>query len=254
MIKAALALGLLATIALVAVAVLPGDGASQASAGNGGMEAMSIDADPTGNTATTLGERNDCVEAEAGSDVVVDVTALNIPASNPMIGFAFNLNYDPDNVSVTAVDNEMLLTSAADSNLFDATEPVPDSDGVFNVGPVDTGPQTSAESGSGVLSRITLSVDPGAPAGAQLLTLNDLGHVDTQNVGHAPQSVFNAQIAVGVDCESLPPPPTPTPPPAFVNGDIDCDGDVDAVDALQVLRHVAGLGANQMQPCPPVGG
>ncbi len=30
--------------------------------------------------------------------------------------------------------------------------------------------------------------------------------------------------------------PTPTPTPAFEKGDVDCDGDFDAVDALNVLR------------------
>lgn len=36
-------------------------------------------------------------------------------------------------------------------------------------------------------------------------------------------------------------PPSPTPTPLDTLGDVDCDGDVDAVDALQVLRRVAGL-------------
>lgn len=35
--------------------------------------------------------------------------------------------------------------------------------------------------------------------------------------------------------------------------DIDCDGDVDSVDALQILRHIAGLGTNQQQPCRAIG-
>jgi hypothetical protein len=36
-------------------------------------------------------------------------------------------------------------------------------------------------------------------------------------------------------------------------GDTDCDGDVDAVDALQILRDLAGLPTNQNDPCPEVG-
>lgn len=36
-------------------------------------------------------------------------------------------------------------------------------------------------------------------------------------------------------------------------GDLDCDGDVDAVDALQALRYLAGFGANQAPGCPSVG-
>lgn len=40
---------------------------------------------------------------------------------------------------------------------------------------------------------------------------------------------------------------------AIVYGDADCDGDVDAVDALQILRFVAGLQPNQQPGCPPIG-
>jgi hypothetical protein len=36
-------------------------------------------------------------------------------------------------------------------------------------------------------------------------------------------------------------------------GDVDCDEDSDAVDALQILRHVAGLPVNQDQGCPAIG-
>ena len=35
-------------------------------------------------------------------------------------------------------------------------------------------------------------------------------------------------------------------------GDVDCDGDLDAVDALQILRHVAGLEPNQQPDCPGI--
>jgi len=36
-------------------------------------------------------------------------------------------------------------------------------------------------------------------------------------------------------------------------GDHDCDDDVDAVDSLQELRHVAGLPVNQADDCPEIG-
>jgi hypothetical protein len=36
-------------------------------------------------------------------------------------------------------------------------------------------------------------------------------------------------------------------------GDIDCDGDVDPVDGLKMLRHDAQLDVQQTQPCPEDG-
>jgi hypothetical protein len=35
--------------------------------------------------------------------------------------------------------------------------------------------------------------------------------------------------------------------------DVDCDGDRDVVDALKILRWVAGMEYSQVQPCPAIG-
>lgn len=35
-------------------------------------------------------------------------------------------------------------------------------------------------------------------------------------------------------------------------GDVDCNGIVNSVDALKVLRFVAGLSVNQTEPCPDI--
>ena len=51
---------------------------------------------------------------------------------------------------------------------------------------------------------------------------------------------------------------TPTPTPIPVDdlrwGDLDCDEDVDAVDALKGLQHVAGIKFTQKAGCPKLGG
>lgn len=39
----------------------------------------------------------------------------------------------------------------------------------------------------------------------------------------------------------------------FAAGDVDCDGDVDAVDALRILRHVAALPNDLPLGCPEIG-
>ena len=40
---------------------------------------------------------------------------------------------------------------------------------------------------------------------------------------------------------------------ALIVGDVDCDGDVDSVDGLKILQHVAGKVVNQSEPCPDIG-
>ena len=38
-----------------------------------------------------------------------------------------------------------------------------------------------------------------------------------------------------------------------IQGDVDCDDDVDSVDSLKILRFVAGLPFGQTEPCPDIG-
>lgn len=57
--------------------------------------------------------------------------------------------------------------------------------------------------------------------------------------------------------DSSTPTPTPTPtsgPVELVQGDVDCDGDADAVDALKELQDIAALPYGQAQGCPEIGG
>jgi hypothetical protein len=54
------------------------------------------------------------------------------------------------------------------------------------------------------------------------------------------------------------PTPTPTASPTatssgLIQGDVDCDGDVNSVDALKELRYVALLEYSQNDPCPGIG-
>ena len=53
--------------------------------------------------------------------------------------------------------------------------------------------------------------------------------------------------------ETPAPTPTTTPGMKVAQGDVDCDGDEDSVDALKVLRYVASLGMVQTEPCDDIG-
>src|SRR5574342_616053 len=96
------AMGSLTFIALAAFVLIFATGTNAAGTN---PDAMSIDMDITGNTATALGTRESCArinenntmdaDETAVDTLTVDVTAVNIPASNPAIGFAYELNF-PD--------------------------------------------------------------------------------------------------------------------------------------------------------------
>lgn len=68
-----------------------------------------------------------------------------------------------------------------------------------------------------------------------------------------PEGTVTFDVLINEPPEPTPTPaPTPAPPPDLW-GDIDCDGDVDSVDALGGLRYVAGFFVNQTGPCSDVG-
>jgi len=96
---------------LSAVILLPTASAS------GSMELMSVDIDPAGNTVTTLGAHDECVEICA-KPVTIDITALNIPEATGMVTFSDALNYDAANLSVTAADHNFLAASGGGSSLL----------------------------------------------------------------------------------------------------------------------------------------
>ncbi len=253
--------------AAAVLAVLAGIISSQA-AGND-ADSFAVDVDTAGNTATALGTRDFCKQVAAGESVIIDVTATNVPEATKMIGFTFTMTYDPAVITVSAEDQNFLLASLPGSSLYAGlSDAVPDTDGAFNATGVDGGPiPASSETGSGVLERLTLDISASAAAGEYPLTLvpANTAHVDENNLGHNPDAIYNGVLAVGMACTPTPTPtpsptpcstncPTPTPtPPAHAQGDVDCNGNVNSVDSLKILRHVAQLSVAQTEPCDNIG-
>ena len=239
--KAALVLGSLAGL-LIAVAFLArGDSVTRADVG--GMTAMSLDMDTTGNTATSVGAIDVCVHAIAGDAVTVDVTAQGIPPTTAMIAFAATISYDKNSLSVTANNVSMMLNANSGSQIFDTSDAVPDTDGTFNFGAIDTGSGTG-ESGDGVLARTTITVSNSAVSGYLYnVNLSNGAHIDSNNMAYAPNAINGARIAVG----------SATCTDTFKKGDVDCNNLINSADALKVLRFAAGLSVNQAEPCTDVG-
>jgi len=193
-----------------ALAQRAGDAA--ASPATGGMDAMNIDMDPTGNTATSLGtvqvcgqiNENDTLDADEDSVDALnfDVTAVNIPASNPMFAWVYTLDFPDTAVVVASEDQNFMLNASAGSALFAGlSDPLPDAASPWNATAVDGGPLPgSAETGSGVLNRVTIQTFPGSVSGVYPLTLTGNAHVDTNGVGRFPDVTNNARVAVNTPC------------------------------------------------------
>jgi len=66
------------------------------------------------------------------------------------------------------------------------------------------------------------------------------GFIDVEKPGTDCSNIVEYVAAVGTA-------------PANIQGDVDCSGGVDAVDALKVLRKVVGLPVTQNEPCRDIG-
>ncbi len=239
------------TLAALACYLVAGD---RARAAGMNPDAFSIDMDPAGapaNTATSLGSRQTCAginannildaDEDATADTLaVDVTVTNIPAFAPMIAFNYVLNYNETALSVQTADHNFLLQANGAAQLFDASEPLPDNDnnGIWQASVLDV--NIIPETGSGVLTRLTISSDASAVQGVYLLTVTDAVILDPASAANQPDAINNAAIAVNQPCPTL-------------IGDVDCNGSVSAVDALKVLRYVVGLSVAQESGCPLIG-
>jgi hypothetical protein len=218
-------------------------------AGGNGADSFAVDLNTAGNTATGLGAHDECRQVNAGDTVQVDVTAKNIPGGvNAMQAVTFKLTYAPAVISIVGKATNGLLSTAAGYTELDLSEPVPDTNGEYQADVADLG--AAGVSGSGYLMRLSVAIAPGAASGAYALTLFEAQHGDLNN-DYWDAPTIDARLAVGVTCESLPTPSTT--PRSLKQGDVDCNGGVNSVDSLKILRHVASLSVAQTEPCDDIG-
>ncbi len=180
-------------------------------------DAIHIDADPSGNTATSLGDIDACREVAVGEQFDIDLTIENVSS---LAAFSLTLTYEEGSLEVADEDVDLFLGSAPTSDVSDNSDSLPDSDGVYELRALDFSPDPdAAESGSGVLARITLEA---ASQGVFTLSINvpgispTLTDVDGNALEPADEfavwlgEVSDAQIAVDEECPEVVPTPTPT--------------------------------------------
>lgn len=133
---------------------------------------LAIDADPTGNSETSLGPQDSCVSVSQGDTFEIDVTITDV---TDLLAWEASFTYDPEVVQLTDRDVELFQAADGDSTIFDVSQSTPDSDGMYGLGAVDTADPEAPDSGSGVLARLTLeAVGPGAsPLAIPEIDLND---------------------------------------------------------------------------------
>jgi len=196
---------------------------------------MGIDADPLhspANSPTFLGSREACTSTSSGSTINIDLYVTDV---QNLLGWAANINYDPNLVRVTAINVNMFQAADSHSFIYNASDTTPDSDGSFYASAIDLNVPPYQDSGSGVLARISITaLSPGiANLTISLPSLTDANGQpihDYTGDGAFDGSTFNAQLYIGQPCPSLPTPsptpsptPTPTLPPIITTLGIDAD-------------------------------
>lgn len=136
---------------------------------------MGVDVDPSGNTATSLGTIDRCIDVSVGQTFDIDVFVDAIPEGRDLAGFNYYLDYDPSKLQVNACNHDMLLASEPGSDVVDVSDEVcriigspPDTDGTMLVGAADLGGAPEPGGSLGVLGRYQLEA---VGAGTSVLIL-----------------------------------------------------------------------------------
>jgi hypothetical protein len=187
---------------------------------------LGVDADPTGNTATSLGTIQSCVSVSSGQTFQVDVFIAGV---TDLLGWEAYFVYDPAIVKVSERNVRMFQAANPGSQVLDTSDSPPDQGGHYRVSAVDIAEPPALDSGPGVLARLTLvAVSAGvSPASLPLIDMTgdtkpDFGPTLTdasgKSIGDAngdglfDSPVADAWIAVDTACPQQPPPlPTLAP-------------------------------------------
>lgn len=178
---------------------------------------LGIDVEPSGNTATSLGERNVCIAVHKGDVFNVDIT---IDGTTNLAAWEAYLKLDTSVASVIDRDVQLLLSTVGGGNTFDTSESVPEDasdDGRYRIGGAVISDPPVGASGAGVLARLTIEAagagltdlsvrpiptDAGGPVGPTLTDVdaNHLGDSNGDSLFDGP--TLDATVAVDQDCPS----------------------------------------------------
>lgn len=177
--------------------------------------AMGVDADTTGNSATSLGDIDACVSVEVGQTFDVDVFVANVAG---LLGWQAALVYDPAVLRVADANVELFLAGPQRGRMLNLSDLVPDQDGGYAFAVVDATPDSEGHTGSGVLARMTLEA---VGTGMSFLTLDGIVFADPagSSIGDVngddifDGTIAHAQVWVGEPCPGTLPAPTPSASP-----------------------------------------
>lgn len=197
-----------------------------------GSERMAVTAVNPGTNVLTV------IRGIGGTSAAAHAEGAAVNQTTGVMGFSAVVLYDDSAFTIDTHNPNLFLRSVVGSVAFDPG--ISSDPGQLVVSAADLGVPYSAEQGQGVLDRIPVTVNGGAPQGLYDLTLTAAGWINSENTLAAADALNHGKIAVGEPC-----------PTSF--GDVDCSGGVNSVDSLKVLRFNASLSVTQTDPCVDLG-
>ena len=164
-----------------------------------------------------------CVQVKTGDTFEVNILVADV---TDILAWDVLYAYNSKVVEVTDRDVRQIIEALPNSNVFDLSDPVPNSVGSYRMGAADTGGTDAAESGSGTLATLTLRAksaglswsavyradvngDGSIDIGPTLTALGGRHIGDTNGDSVFDGTIANGQIAVDEKCTT----PQPTAPP-----------------------------------------
>lgn len=113
---------------------------------------FAIDAGTDGNTATSVGKIENCVEVKTGDRFQMDVVVRDI---TDLLAWEIPIDYEPEVVTMVDQDVKLFQQANEGSSVLDLSSKLPDDSGFHSLAALDSADPESPDSGSGVLARIT---------------------------------------------------------------------------------------------------
>ena len=177
-------------------------------AGGQSLPAIGIDADPAGNTGTSLGPIDACRRVEGVEPFAVDIFVRDVPNID---GIQVTLAYNAAILRPLGQEVHLFLASSAGSNVLDFSTPATGATGEYIAAAFDFG-QNASEAGTGAAIRIQFEalqrgVSTLAVRGVIVITADGSPMQPADAAGFYTGSLASA--AVGVDTACQPPPTSP---------------------------------------------
>ena len=168
---------LAAALLILTAQTLPGGLPSPGPAAAQQTTSLGIDANPSGNEATSLGPTDTCRATSSGQTFDMDLIVRDV---DQLLAWEIYIDFDDRRLEVVDRNVDLFQGANAGSNVFDVSDRLPDTESPYRAAAADTSDPPTPDSGSGVMARLTFKAKASGVAAIAVssLDINDDGAPD----------------------------------------------------------------------------